>query len=281
MSRWFSQGEEISEIAIDDRGLQYSDGLFETIAVRDGQPRLWDLHMDRLQTGCRRLALDVPEATVLLAQILAAITVVLPVAADALVKIIVTRGVGKRGYAAPGDATASVLIGLFERSTWPNRYYAEGIELRLCNARLSTQAQTAGIKLLARLDQVRARSEWQDPGIAEGLMLDQSGAPISGTMSNLFMLRDGVLHTPELTQCGVTGVMRRQILALAGQHGVPCKVTSISMEMLLAAEEIFMCNSQFGIWPVARCIHKSIDSWPVTKNMRMLLQQSGVHEGPA
>lgn len=281
MSRWFSHGKEIHEIAINDRGLQYGDGLFETIAVRGGQPRLWNLHMERLQTGCQRLAIKIPDVTGLLQQISAAILLALNTGDDGLLKIIVTRGEGKRGYAPPADAQASVLVGIFERREYPDHYYQKGIEVRICNARLSLQPQTAGIKLLSRLDQVRACSEWQDPGIAEGLMLDQSGGPICGTTSNLFMVRNGGLCTPELTHCGVSGVMRRHILSLADQYGVPCEVTAVSMDMLLAADEIFMCNSQFGIWPVSRCGGKLHDSWPVTQKLRTLLRQSGVIEGPA
>ncbi len=281
MSRWFSQGEEINVIAINDRGLQYGDGLFETIAIRGGEPRLWNLHIKRLQTGCRRLGIEAPAANRLLQQISDAIPTIRDTGGDGLAKIIVTRGEGKRGDAPPADARPTVLIGIFERSECPDHYYQQGIVIRVCNARLSIQPQTAGIKLLSRLDQVRARSEWQDPGIAEGLMLDQCGSLICGTISNLFVVRDSGLYTPEITQCGVSGVMRQHILSLADQHGVPYEVTAISIDMLHAADEIFMCNSQFGIWPVSCCGHKTVDAWPVTQNLRTLLRQSGVIEGPA
>ena len=72
MTEWFRDGRPCTLISADDRGLQYGDGLFETVAVRDGAPRLWDYHVERLRNGAARLglpprgrgraAIDVPAA---------------------------------------------------------------------------------------------------------------------------------------------------------------------------------------------------------------------------
>jgi len=280
ISTWFNNGAVTQSIAINDRGLQYGDGLFETIAVRDGELRLWDSHVERLQTGCRRLGIEVPVAARMRQRAIDAILATHNEASDALLKIIITRGEGPRGYTATAGLPATMLIGIFTRTTCPDRNYKLGVRVRFCRARLSVQRQTAGMKLLSRLDQVRARSEWDDPSMAEGIMLDHNDAVVCGTMSNLFIVRNGSLSTPELTQCGVSGVMRRHILTIADDQGIACEVKTIPMESIMTADEIFLCNSQFGIWPVARCGEKKITDWPVTKKLMILLRKSGVIEGP-
>ena len=279
MGHWFRDMQPCDVISVEDRGLQYSDGLFETIAIRRGRPRLWSLHAERLQTGCRRLAIDLPPEHELLDEVVSAISATDHASGDAILKIVVTRGEGKRGYAPSTDAKPTILIGVFERSTCPESHYQDGISIRFCDARMASQSQTAGIKLLARLDQVRARSEWDDPAVVEGLMLDQAGFVISGTISNLFIVRDRTLMTPEITQCGVSGVMRRHILALATEHGTNCELARLTPTEVLAADEIFLCNSQFGIWPVSSCGNFRKEDWPLTRNIRTLLRTSGVIEG--
>ena len=281
MPQWFNNGQATDSIPIDDRGLQYADGLFETIAVRDGKPRHWEFHVERLGTGCRRLAIESPSPTELLQRVAEALAETGNEVQDALLKIVVTRGQGERGYAPPAGACPTVLVGIFERNKFPDRYYQQGVTTRICSTRLSMQPLTAGIKLLSRVDQVLARREWQDPEIAEGLMLEQGGAIVCGTMSNVFVVNNGRLLTPELTQCGVSGIMRRHILALATEFELPAEVGRMPVDVISTASEMFLCNSQFGIWPVSRCGRKTFVEWPVTRNMMALLRQSGVIEGPA
>lgn len=281
MPRWFNNGKATDTIPIDDRGLQYADGLFETVAIRDGKPRHWDLHVERLRTGCRRLAIKSPSPKELLQLVSQAIANSRDETQDALLKIVVTRGKGERGYAPPVDACPTVLVGIFQRNKYPDSYYQQGVTTRICSTRLSLQPLTAGIKLLSRVDQVLARGEWRDPEIAEGLMLAQGGAVVCGTMSNVFIVSNGRMLTPEITQCGVSGIMRRHILALATKYDLPAKVRRMPIDMIKTADEMFLCNSQFGIWPVSRCGRKTFGEWPVTRNMMALLRQNGVIEGPA
>ncbi len=98
---WFRDGKAADKLPINDRGLQYADGLFETIAIRDGKPRHWGLHVERLQTGCCRLGMESPSADELLKRVSEAIARTRNETHDALLKIIVTRGEGARGYAPP------------------------------------------------------------------------------------------------------------------------------------------------------------------------------------
>jgi len=249
MTRSLVNGKAADSLSIDDRGLHYGDGLFETIAVIGGQPQLWDEHMARLQAGGKRLGLPEIDVTELYREALR----VCRGQARAVLKIIVSRGCAQRGYRAfaqTGELTRIIMLA--DWPEYPQQYYNEGIRLRLCTSRLGWNAQLAGIKHLNRLEQVLARSEWHDPEIPEGLMLDQSGQVIEGTQSNIFIVRAGCLLTPGLLQCGVAGVMRNYIMNAACSLRISVSEMVLSLADVYDADEVFMSNSLIGIWPVRR-----------------------------
>ncbi len=246
-------GQAGDKIPIADRGLQYGDGLFETLAVNAGRIRLLDYHLERLHEGCRRLQLHAPSEEILRAELLS----VAAGQAAAVLKLIVTRGCGNRGYQF---TNASQTTRILTRHPWP-QYPAEnstdGVHLRICDTHLGHNKRLAGLKHLNRLEQVLARAEWSEiDQVQEGLMLDAEGSVIECTMSNVFAWLDhGVLATPDLRRCGVAGVMRRHLLEHAEQAGVAVRVTSLSLTELMQAQEIFVCNSLIGVWPVTAIGH--------------------------
>ena len=122
--------------------------------------------------------------------------------------------------------------------------------------RLAEQPLLAGLKHLNRLEQVLARAEWSDAGHAEGLMLDVHERVVEGVFSNLLLVLDGTLVAPDLWRCGVAGVMRAELLERAEGIGVPLAIRDVSMAELATADEVFRCNSQFGIWPVGELTRK-------------------------
>jgi 4-amino-4-deoxychorismate lyase len=111
-----------------------------------------------------------------------------------------------------------------------------------------------------RLEQVLARSEWGDPAIAEGLMLDYDGYLIEGTMSNVFLVSPGVGSRRQLDRCGVKGVMRALVPGSGGQAGMALSRTRLTPDSVVAAEEVFLTNSVIGLWPVRRNSSKDGDS---------------------
>jgi 4-amino-4-deoxychorismate lyase len=278
MSEWFADGQRISSIAADDRAAQYGDGLFETIAIRDGVPRLWDAHVARLQTGCARLGMICPAVAWLRAQLAAAIAQATEASAMMTAKLVITAGPGPRGYRRSPDSRAIVRIGIFASSLPPAERYREGVDVRLCATRLAVQPQLAGIKSLNRLEQVLARSEWHDTRVFEGLLLDTGGRLICGTMSNVFIAAQSVLMTPAITRCGVSGIMRGHVISLLQAAGIACDVRDLQTDALHAADEVFLTNSQFGVVPVRRC---ASHGWPVgaiTRRAQALAATHGVPE---
>jgi 4-amino-4-deoxychorismate lyase len=168
----------------------------------------------------------------------------------AVLKIIVTRGAGGRGYRPPEMPEPTRVVSIHAFPDYPHDHWRKGVRMRLCEAWLSDQPLLAGIKHLNRLEQVMARREWDDPDIAEGLMRDAQGYVIEGTMTNLFLVKGRTLLTPELTRCGVAGVMRAVVLDLAERLSIPAVVGPVSLADVAGADSLFLTNSVIGIWPV-------------------------------
>jgi 4-amino-4-deoxychorismate lyase len=123
----------------------------------------------------------------------------------------------------------------------------------LCRIRLSSQPHLAGVKHLNRLENVLARAEWSDPSIAEGLLLDEDGHAISGTMTNLFIVEGGSVLTPGLSRCGVAGVTRERVMEAAASHGMACREDHLTWQRVLDAQEVLLVNSVIGAWQVREC----------------------------
>jgi 4-amino-4-deoxychorismate lyase len=255
-------GAAASSLSIQDRGLAYGDGLFETIAVSAGQPALLERHLARLDKGCMRLG--IPVDLVSLASELQAFCAAL---GEGVAKLILTRGDGLRGYGPPASATPRRILMGSPLPSYPASYAEQGVRLFPCVTRLAEQPLLAGIKHLNRLEQVLARAEWQDAEYAEGLLRDCSGRVIEGVYSNLFLLREGALITADLKRCGVAGVMRAELLEQGRALGWPVEVRDIDYAELLDADEVFLCNSVYGVWPVRAL---GAHDWPVGPLTRKL-----------
>ena len=253
-------GQPGDSIAASDRGLAYGDGLYRTLEARHGQPLLWHWQWQRLAADCASLHLPCPDEALLLAEI-AQVAGALP---RAVVKIVLTRGSGQRGYAMPAESTPTRIVSAAAWGGYPAERAEQGVMVRWCDTRLAIQPLLAGIKHLNRLENVFARSEWHDPAIAEGLMLDMDGTVVEGTMSNLFIVRGGELITPPLDRCGVSGAMRACVLQLAANLGIAVREARLLPDEVLAADEAFICNSLASIWPLRQLETRQWQGWPLT-----------------
>ncbi|MHA6193767.1 aminodeoxychorismate lyase [Pseudomonas wadenswilerensis] len=264
MQAWVD-GRSADTLALQSRGLAYGDGLFETIAVNAGKPSLLDYHLDRLALGCRRLAIEadfplIREETCRYAALLG----------DGVLKLILTRGDSQRGYAAAVGATPRRILQGNPAPAYPAEHAEQGVRLFPCRTRLAEQPLLAGLKHLNRLEQVLARAEWQGTEYAEGLMLDMSGRVIEGVYSNLFLVRDGQLFTADLGRCGVAGVMRAALLDAAAREGISASVRDLSLDDLQQADELFLCNSVYGVWPVRSFVSLNWSPGPLTRKLQAI-----------
>jgi len=248
MSRALINGAAADRLPIADRGLQYGDGLFETLAVQGGVPCLWHAHFDRLARGADRLKIPYPPQELFLREC----RQLAGGESTGVVKIILTRGRGGRGYSPPETPRPTRILTLHPWPDYPADRGKRGIDVIFCRTPLGENPVLAGLKHLNRLEQVLARSEWRDPGIAEGLMQDGRGRIIGGTMSNLFLVRAGRLLTPRLDTCGIAGTVRDLVLRIAGAFGIEVLERDIMRADLIAADGLFLTNALIGVWPVRR-----------------------------
>jgi 4-amino-4-deoxychorismate lyase len=250
-------------IAAEDRGFQYGDGLFETALLKNGQVRFLDDHLRRLRDGCERLGIATPDVDVLGAEIARVTGSV----SDGVLKIVISRGAGGRGYRPAADLQPTRVVALYET---PSDLSVRPISLRWCETRLGRNARLAGIKHLNRLEQVLAQAEWRD-GFDEGLMLDTEGEVVCATASNVFIVRDQSLVTPDLRFSGVAGIMRAQVLR-AARLGLAVNEEPLWPHDIEGASEVFLTNAVRGIRPVATLGTLRWENHSVTDRLRGVLK---------
>ncbi len=250
MTSCLLNGETATGVPTADRGLQYGDGLFETVRVVGGRLEAWAAHCERLADGCRRLAIPEPDPELLKTEARR----LFADGGDGILKIWYSRGEGGRGYAPPAAPEPHRLLCRHPVREQPS----EPARLRLCSTTLARQPLLAGLKHLNRLEQILARREWDDPAIDEGVLCDTEGVLIEAVQANLFWVHgdDGVLETPDLSVCGVAGIMRREVLAAADEVGIPHRLVHRTPRVLEGAREVFMTNSVIHVRPVG-----AVDDW--------------------
>jgi 4-amino-4-deoxychorismate lyase len=245
-SRVLIDGQPGDQLSVLDRALHYGDGLFETIRLAAGYPCQWQRHMDRLILGAERLGIDMPD-TALLATEAAEVTWG---QREGILKLILSRGEGGRGYAPPTPAMPRRLFLTYPLPSAQGRDWRQGVVVRYCQTPVSINPVLAGIKHLNRLDSVLARAEWNDSAVAEGLMFESTGELVSGTMTNVFLWDGHCLMTPPVDRGGIAGTVRGLTLELAARLGIDCLVTRLDRAALDQARGLFLTNSIIGVWPV-------------------------------
>lgn len=229
----------LDAVPVDDRGLAYGDGLFETLRVHRGEVPWWNDHWSRLRHGAARLGLPLPDA----ARVRDEAKSLFANGGDGVLKLLVTRGAGERGYAPPADPVSTWIVSRHAVPAMPKR----GLNLHLCEFRIASQPALAGIKHCNRLEQVLARAEAERAGADEGLVLDSTGKAVGATAANLFALVDGRWVTPAIVDCGIAGVCRAKLLPALGADE-----RALSPVEVESADAVFLCNAVRGILPVAR-----------------------------
>ncbi len=268
-------GKAGDQINIWNRGLAYGDGLFETIAIVNQLAPLLEQHLQRLQQGCRRLEINCDWSA--LRDEIALLLNQKNTQAFSVLKIIICREQLGRGYAFQKNSPGQRILALSAAADY-TIHKQQGVRVRVCQHRLPINPALAGLKHLNRLDNVLARAEWNDKTVFEGLMLDTQGRIVEATMSNLFMVGAGKLMTPSLKRCGVQGIMRDRIIEqFAADISVPVTVKDLLLSDLIAADELFICNSVIGLLPVVAvgCHLKSIG--PVSTKLQQRIDQAFIN----
>jgi 4-amino-4-deoxychorismate lyase len=221
-------------ISVRDRGLLYGDGVFRTLRATQGKVRHWQLHYDKLLHDCTALGIDCPDAALLSAE-LDRLLIQHPAG---VVKLIVTRGQGIRGYAPSVQATSTHIWDISPLPDYPDDRTTHGIKARMCRLRLTQQPRLAGIKHLNRLENVLAAAESNDADIAEGLLMDAD-----------------------------------RVMAWSAQQNMPLHVRDAGLREVMDADEVFVVNSVIGLWPIRELEQRRWTDFPVAAQIRQYLDE--------
>jgi 4-amino-4-deoxychorismate lyase len=237
------------------RGLHYGDGVFRTCLIHEG--RVVDLpeQCRKVMADAERLGMAAVDGEALRGEAAA----LARAQARGVLKILLLRAGQERGYRT-GATAADRLLCVYPAPALPPRAWDEGVRVFRSSFRLATQPALAGIKHLNRLEQVLASRNWEQ-GADEALVSDAEGRPLSGARTNLFWVRHGALHTPELARCGVSGLMRQHVLAAAQAAGIACHSGDYAWDEVEGADELFLTNSLVGSgrcdpWAPATCARR-------------------------
>lgn len=261
-------GEPCQSIDCHDRAFLYGDGFFTTIRIKNGQAELWQRHLQRLQHCAAQLFFNVDFSQ--LAQDVQRTLGSYLNASDgnAVLKIIVSRGVGQRGYLAP-QQPADVYFQLLPYVQHDD--YAQGIDSGVLPLAIGhVMPQLAGLKTLNRLEQVVLRQALAVTPWLEALVCDLAGNVIEGVYSNCFMHLDGAWHTPLLDQAGIEGVMRAEVLARMQASGITQHVSPIPKAAVERMDALFFCNALSGMVPV-RQLHDRLLNVQIVQELQQQL----------
>lgn len=252
--RWLST-DRPGALALDDRGVTYGDGLFETLRLKQGRIRFLEQHLDRLEAGCAALGLTgVSRASVRHKLIAFGAR-----HADAdWIKLIVTRGAGARGYAPTPHTVPTGILSSGVLADTPERW-----RVVVSDTALPDAGALAGVKHLNRLPQVLA-SMALPRDAHEALMCNAVGDLACGIMSNVFVVVGQQVCTPDLSRAGVAGVMRRFVC-----DTTPVIAGRVSRGALQRASEVFVTNALRGVVSLAHADGRALPaSTPVADALR-------------
>ena len=267
-------GEFSKHISVIDRGLSYGDGLFETMSwsYLDDEKVLgvefWDRHIERIKLGCSITKIKLPPIEILINYKEKILNESLRKGIkNGVLKIVITRGIGGRGYKFEKEIVPTVIFLSFPSREINKKTLNTGVKLRFCEFPIFENSMLAGLKHLNRIDSVMARSEWEEDEFFDGVMLDNSESIIDGTMTNLFFSKNNVLYTPIIKKSGINGIMRQVVIDNAKLFFKKVCEIEIKRRTISTFDEMFVTNSVIKILPVTHLSNKKFKTTNATKEM--------------
>jgi branched-chain amino acid aminotransferase len=263
--------KEDARISVYDHGLLYGDGVFEGIRVYAGQVFRHTEHLLRLYESARAIRLEIPIG---LEQLRADVekTVAASGLLDAYIRLVVTRGSGTLGLDIRRTSNPQIIIIVDTISLYPVEYYEKGLKIITASTiRNHPQACPARIKSLNYLNNILAKIEGTDVGCEEALMLNHLGHVAECTGDNVFILKRGVLKTPDLSSGILEGVTRNVVMELAAAARIPVQETTLIRHDIYTADEFFLTGSAAEIIPVVMIDGRPIGDGkpgPITRQLQ-------------
>ncbi len=261
-----------------DRGLLLGDGLFETMRADRGRIFRLGAHLARLRSSAARLGMPLTlsdhELSAALQMTLSANELT---SSDAALRLTLTRGPGPRGLLPPPDPRPTLLITASHLPSTP----LPPATAHIASIRRNEHSPLSNLKTLNFLDNVLARQEAAAHGADEALLLNTAGHLAEASSANLFVVTDGILHTPSLTDGALPGITRAVVLEVAAELGLPAAETSLTPIDLARADEAFLTNSLMGIRALVKVRGQPVgrgEAGPITRQVQE--RYEALHELP-
>ncbi len=273
MDKVWVNGQQGKQIEVNDRGLNYGDGFFLTMRVSNkGEILFFNTHLSRIEQAVLRLKYEdehqiwqLPESQKLLLENLALQN------PNKGIKLLISRGVGGRGYAPVNCYNISTVITVFDLLSNYSELQQQGLKLFSSDVKLGHQPALSGLKHLNRLEQVLIKSQSLPVNYQDWLVVDYDDNIIESSMANLFFYSNNTWFTPAISKCGVAGVMRENSIYMLLNLGFNVEVTQISIEDLDYVEHIFMTNSLMGGVSITKINNQSFEPWPLINKFNDVL----------
>jgi branched-chain amino acid aminotransferase len=247
--RVLEEGEAV--LPLQDRGVLFGDGIFETIRAYAGQPFRLDRHLARLRRGCEALRLPLFPEDAEFAMAISHLYQENVGRGDAYVRITLTGGAydGSKDLTRPGTPTLFVVVKPFEG--YPDEYYTRGMRMAVTGVRRNSSSPLSRIKSNNYLDTLIAKQEARDRGADDAIFLNEQGHLAEASTANLFWVRNRGVFTPEIG-CGLLpGITREAVVELCGGLEIACKEGCYLLGELTGADEVFISVSTGEVVPVS------------------------------
>ncbi|MCD6303847.1 MAG: branched-chain-amino-acid transaminase [Planctomycetes bacterium] len=244
--------EQDAKISVFDHGLLYGDGVFEGIRVYGGRIFQCQAHVERLYASAREIRLAIPytkqEMTDAMRQTIAANDIT-----DGYIRLVVTRGAGTLGLNPFKCSGSNVFIIADQIALYPQEMYDEGMAVIVAKTlRTSSRMLKPSVKSLNYLNNILAKIEAVDAGVAEAIMLNEEGNVAECTGDNIFIVEDGRVVTPPPSAGILEGITRGVVIDLAGQLGIDLLEEDITVDRLYAAAECFLTGTAAEVIAVTK-----------------------------
>jgi branched-chain amino acid aminotransferase len=259
-----------ARVSVFDRGFLYGDSVFEVFRTYGGVPFAEREHLERLERSADRLMIPMPVSIETLSSEVCA-TLDAAGEGEWYVRVVISRGTGPLTY-DPSTATAPLRVIIAAPiSVPPREHYERGIGVSLLHASRPTDDERAsGAKASNYLANLLAVHEAKQKGAQEALMLGRQGQILEGASSNIFIVKNGKVRTPEPQPGILIGITRATVLAAAAIEGIEFEEAEVRPEDLYGADEAFITSSIREVMPVVSADGRTIGSGtpgPLTKRL--------------
>ena len=262
--------EEEARVSVFDRGFLYGDGVFETLRVYNGKPFLLDRHLGRLAHSLGGLYINDPYDFEQWYDYVKEL-IVRNNAKENILRIQVSRGVGKRGYTSSGNYSPTAVISLHDAPPVNDKEHQ--LDLIAASGILTDHDPLSTLKTSNKLVNIIAMREAERAEAHDAVLFNGQGYTTETSSSNIFIILEGKLYTPPLASGCLAGITRGYVLELAAELGIDSLQKDLELEQLKNSEGFFLTNSIQEIQPVKSLNGDSINQSPVTSELQRVYRQ--------